>query len=817
MNPEQFERIEQIFEEAILLPPADRIAFVRNRAGNDGEVLRKLEGMLESDARSVGPMDRPVLGRSFSVDEPDAFESRLREEFSGNHRFAIIDKIGEGGFGAVYRAEQREPVKRLLALKVIKLGMDTRRVVARFEAERQALAVMDHPSIARVYEAGATATGRPYFAMELVDGLPITQYLDEKRASIRERLELFVRVCHAVQHAHQKGIIHRDIKPRNVLVAEHDGIPLPKVIDFGIARAVVDEAAGVTMVSEEGQPVGTPAYMSPEQAAGDVDIDTRTDVYSLGVLLYELLTGGPTLPRDVISKASPAQIIRLVRENNAQRPSQRAGDTSSNPASNEIAKLRQEQPRTLARRLRGDLDWILLCALEHDRSRRYESVGAFAEDVVRHLSNEPIRAHPPTATYRLRKFARRNRPAIAVGVLIIVALVGTSIGLFQSVRAERRARTEAQIASAVNAFLNDDLLAAVSPEEMGRDVAMKDVLDAASRRIEGRFTNQPEVEAAIRVTLGRTLMKLAEFDDSRKHLSRAHELRLKLFGERDARTLEAVHELGLLEYMTEGYIRSGELFRQAYEGRTQLLGPDHADTLASQYWLAIIFGELGKFEECEPLMITVRDRARLALGASAPQTLTITRGLALLYLSWQKADQALPLLEEAYAGSRATLGVNNDATLLVMTDLARLLMDTGKPARSIELLDECLVASRSLRGEAHPATLMIMGNLGWAYQLTSQSDRAIQMTDDAITLARAVLPKDNSVTMRLVMSMGEIFDERGEFDRAEKMHLEAVTSLRERFGDENPLTQIAMRVYEDHKVRAARARESIKQPESAGP
>ncbi|HLO42345.1 MAG TPA: serine/threonine-protein kinase [Phycisphaerales bacterium] len=805
MTPEQFERLELLFEAAIGLSEDERRSLVEREAGDDPELAAKLEGMLASDSASLIAIDRPAMGHAFSVDEPDAFEKRLWSEFSGGHRFRILEKIGEGGFGAVYRAEQVEPVKRILALKVIKVGMDTRRFVARFESERQTLALMEHPGIARVYEAGATESGRPYFAMELVDGLPITQYLDGKRASIRERLELFIRVCNAVQHAHQKGIIHRDLKPRNVLVTEHDGVATPKVIDFGIARAVGADG-GMTQMSDAGQPVGTPAYMSPEQAAGDPDIDTRTDVYSLGVLLYEILTGEPTLPRTVIERSTPAQIIRLVREKSAPRPSQRAGECASDPSSAQIASLRREDSRTLARRLRGDLDWILMCALEHDRARRYESVGLLAEDIARHLNNEPIRAHPPTAMYRLTKFAHRNRLGIAVAALVVAALIVTSVGLFRSVRSERRARTEAQIASAVNTFLNDDLLAAAAPEEMGSDVAMREVVETASRRIEGRFADQPEIEAAIRLTLGRTQSRLAQFADATKHLTRAYELRRGLFGEGDARTLEAVQELGQLAYLTEDYERARELFGKAAQGRRGLMGPDHPDTLLSSYWFAVTYGEVGRFAECEPMMTDVYERARRAEGDTAAQTLYYARGLALLYLSWQRPEQALPLFEKTHEQARATLGLRNHLTLLVMTDLSRLLSDLGELDRARSLLSDALEASKTLRGPHHPATLMIMGNLSWVLQKSGQSDRALAMVEQAIEIARRDLPAGHSTTMHLALSMGDILDAKGEFGRAGPLFEEAVRSLTARLGESHPMAMLAKRSLQEHLDRVAAAR-----------
>ncbi len=425
-------RLKDLLAQALDRPEADRRAFLEGECGDDRALLDEAESLVRA-AEASGFLKSPTA--SFVADLPPS------ESAGGTiGPYKLLQQIGEGGFGAVFMAEQTEPIRRRVALKVIKLGMDTRQVVARFEQERQALAVMDHPHIAKVFDAGATASGRPYFVMELVKGQPITEYCDRQGLSVPERLELFSQVCHAVQHAHTKGVIHRDIKPRNVLVSTHDGKPLVKVIDFGIAKATDQRMTEKTLFTEHQAMIGTPEYMSPEQAEGSLDIDTRTDVYSLGVLLYELLTGATPFDGKSLREAGYGEICRIIRDVDPPRPSVRvstnaqaawakpATTNAESPSAERVAHLRKTDAAKLFGILKGDLDWVVMKALEKDRARRYATPTTLAEDVARYLAGDAVTAVPPSRWYRVRKFVRRNRTGVVMGgtALVAVALVASA-------------------------------------------------------------------------------------------------------------------------------------------------------------------------------------------------------------------------------------------------------------------------------------------------------------------------------------------------------------------------------------------------------
>jgi serine/threonine protein kinase/tetratricopeptide (TPR) repeat protein len=451
---------ETLFHLAREKPPEQRAAFLDAACGDDDDLRQRLKVILEAYDHPGGFLERPAIDPTTTLDQPpDPFAdgdssdpspgiaqaARPIEEGAGTRigPYKLLQQIGEGGMGVIFMAEQEKPVHRKVALKIIKPGMDSRQVIARFEAERQALALMDHPNIAKVLDAGTTGSGRPYFVMELVKGVPITEYCDQHRLTPRERLELFVPVCQAVQHAHQKGVIHRDLKPSNVLIALYDGRPVPKVIDFGVAKATGPKLTERTLFTHFGSIVGTFEYMSPEQAElNQLDIDTRSDIYSLGVLLYELLTGTTPLERRRVKESALWDVLRIIREEEPARPSTRLSTTADLPA---IAASRGLEPKKLSGALRGDLDWIVMKALEKDRNRRYETANSLAMDLRRYLNDEPVLASPPSSWYRFGKFARRNRAAVMVAVVMTLALVSALGSLAVSTVWVARERDEARV------------------------------------------------------------------------------------------------------------------------------------------------------------------------------------------------------------------------------------------------------------------------------------------------------------------------------------------------------------------------------------
>jgi serine/threonine protein kinase/WD40 repeat protein len=439
--------LKEVFLDALLIAPANRGAWLEHECAGNAPLRRHIELMLAAHDSPQSLLDRAApAAESIGAATESLAGTGSEHADTVIAPYKLVEPIGEGGMGAVWMAEQTEPVRRMVAVKLIKPGMDSKQVIARFEAERQALALMDHPNIARVLDAGTTDTGRPYFVMDLVKGVPITKYCDDHRLPPRQRLELFIPVCHALQHAHQKGIIHRDIKPSNVLVALYDGKPVPKVIDFGIAKAAGQRLTEKTLVTGPGNIVGTPEYMSPEQAEmNQLDIDTRSDIYSLGVLLYELLAGSPPFTRKELERAGVLEMLRVIREQEPSKPSTKLSTAEGLPA---LAANRGMEPARLTRLVRGELDWIVMKALEKDRNRRYETANGFAMDVHRYLADEAVQACPPSAGYRLRKFVRRNKgPVLAVSLVVLAlvgGIVGTTWGLIRATNAETDAVNEGQ-------------------------------------------------------------------------------------------------------------------------------------------------------------------------------------------------------------------------------------------------------------------------------------------------------------------------------------------------------------------------------------
>ncbi len=531
MDAKKLDQVEQLFHQAREHTPEERGAFLDRACRGDLALRAEVESLLAHGTHQPG--EPPVLESASRLEERGPLQEGPGTVIGA---YKLLQLLGEGGFGIVYMAEQKTPVRRRVALKVIKLGMDTKQVIARFEAERQALALMDHPNIAKVLDAGATQTGRPYFVMELVRGVPITEYCDKAQMGTNERLRLFMLVCRAVQHAHQKGIVHRDIKPSNILVTLHDGDPVPKVIDFGIAKATNQELTEKTVFTEFRQFIGTPEYMSPEQAEmSGLDIDTRADVYSLGVLLYELLTGTTPIDPARLRRAGYEEMQRLLCEEDAERPSTRVSTMGGEAAV--IARSRREDPEDLARALRGDLDAIVLKALEKDRTRRYETASAFAQDVERHLAHEPVLASPPGRLYRMRKFARRNRGAVlaaaGLAAVLLLGIAGTTAGFLRArgaLHREREARAGAEASAqraaeeaerhrAIARFFESSLVASGAWRFEGAGPArVVDLLDLAAERLTtGEVSDQPTTKAMLAQALGDAYMARDRWTSAIEH------------------------------------------------------------------------------------------------------------------------------------------------------------------------------------------------------------------------------------------------------------------------------------------------------------
>jgi eukaryotic-like serine/threonine-protein kinase len=518
------ERAKEIFADALEAPVAERDALVQRACGGDAALLAEVTRLLGSHGEAGEFMAGPtVAGSGGPPTPPNGVAGGLAEGPGGRiGPYKLLQQIGEGAFGVVFMAEQERPVVRRVALKVVKLGMDTRAVIARFEAERQALAMMDHPNIATVLDGGSTETGRPYFVMDLVKGQPITAYCDRNHLAIPERLALFGQVCRAVQHAHQKGIIHRDLKPSNILVSEQDGRAHARVIDFGIAKATAARLTDRTLFTEFHQLIGTPAYMSPEQAAGSLDVDTRSDVYSLGVLLYELLTGMTPFDAHQLGSAAPAEIQRIIQEVEPEKPSTRL--SHANGTLLDLAASRHTDPRALARGLRGDLDWIVMKAMEKDRRRRYETADAIIADVDRHLRDDPVEASPPGKVYRIGKLVRRHRRMVIAGATVAVALVGglgaATWGLVEARRQGQAADLAAQQYRMIFNFVRKSMIGDEEYADSGNeDRKVRDLADRIS--MDAGDNASPVVQAGVRQLLGEMYLSVSRLDQARPHLEYA--------------------------------------------------------------------------------------------------------------------------------------------------------------------------------------------------------------------------------------------------------------------------------------------------------
>jgi serine/threonine protein kinase len=553
-------------------------------------------------------------------------------------RYKLLEQIGEGGCGVVYVAQQEEPVRRQVALKVIKLGMDTRQVIARFEAERQALALMDHPNIAKVLDGGSTQTGRPFFVMELVKGVRITDYCDRNNLSTTQRLNLFIKVCQAIQHAHQKGIIHRDIKPSNVLVALHDGVAVPKVIDFGIAKATTGHwLTDKTVHTAIDQFIGTPAYMSPEQAElTRLDIDTRSDIYALGVLLYELLTGKTPFDSKRLFEAGLDEVRRIIREEEPPRPST-CISTLNAQEQTALARRHASEPPKVLGIIRGDLDWIVMKTLEKDRNRRYETANGLARDIERFIGNEPVAARPPSTVYRFQKLVRRNKLAVgAAGAVALALLLGLAIATWALVNEresrkeaehqrhlaesnQNKAQAEAAKSQQVAHFL-EEMLAGIDPAvASGQDtIWLREILQKTAGRVGKGLKGDPEVEAELRDTIGSVYYAMGDYKPAAEMDQTALELRQQVFGPKHPLVAKSMDHLGLVLWRQGKFPEATSMFRGALAMQKQFHNGPDLDIVATLNHLATVLNSTRNLPEAETLLREAVEMDRKLRGEDDP-------------------------------------------------------------------------------------------------------------------------------------------------------------------------------------------------------
>jgi non-specific serine/threonine protein kinase/serine/threonine-protein kinase len=803
---DRFAEARDLFLAALERPPDERAAFLREACG-DAELRREVESLLahHHDDRSSALMDATTAVRPTKPAPPRRI---------GPYR--LLQKLGEGGMGEVYEAEQEAPVKRRVAIKLVKWGMSSDEVLARFEAERQALALMGHPNIARVFDAGATEDGRPYFAMEHVPGIPITAYCDTHRLSVEERLDLFIQVCHGVQHAHQKGVIHRDIKPSNILVMVEDDEPVPKIIDFGVAKAT---SARLTE--------RTPEYMSPEQAEmTGLDIDTRTDVYSLGVVLYELLVGVRPFDPKELQDLGFDELRRTIREKEPTRPSTRVSSLGAD--SQTTASNRRTDLRALARVLRGDLDWVTMKALEKDRTRRYGSPAELAADLERHLHHEPVLASPPNTAYRVGKFVRRHRVGVAASTAVIAALVaavvGTSLGLLQ-------ARREAENARQVSEFLVG-MFEELDPEgEFGATLSVRDILDRGTGRLDQELQDQPLVRARLMAAIGHTYRKLGYYDEARTLLEGSLEVRRALLGEEHPDVGVSLDLLGQFHYWNGDHARARETLERALAVREAAFGPEHPQVAFTLTALGHVLWRSGEYELARArlesalaiqegafgrdhrsvsnvlyylgvLALDSRDYERAgsvlerslaireqALGPDHPQVGWALHELGRIHLDAEDHEAARPIFERALAVQEKAFGPDHLTVAFPVTKLAHVHSLAGHHETAQALFERSLAIREGALGPDHP-------DLGWTLRpwaghlvRSGDIDGARRLNDRALAIAESAWGPEHVEVAYCLSERGILEESAGQDERARPLLEHGLAIYRRTFERDHPLLQ----------------------------
>jgi serine/threonine protein kinase/tetratricopeptide (TPR) repeat protein len=709
MDPDRFKQIEGLFHAALERERDERPEFLQAACGDDEDLLHRVEQLLEKAEKRDALPDLHA----------EVVHHDLESEGVGAtiDTYHLVERLGEGGFGVVYRAEQTHPIRREVALKVIKLGMDTKQVIARFEAERDSLARMEHPGIARVLDAGVMPSGRPYFVMDLVRGVDVRTWCDGGGLDLRDRVELVARICDAVHHAHQKGVIHRDLKPSNVLVVDEDGRPDPRVIDFGIARATDESVMRQTRFTVSGQLVGTPAYMSPEQAAEPQRADTRTDVYALGAILYELVTGDPPFDEGTIGSASQSEIERILRDVEPTRPS------------------------SLSTEARGDLEAIILMAMDKSPDRRYSSVAALGDDLRRFLRHEPVIARVPSWGYRLTKYIRRHRVAATAVAVIAAVVVLAGLAVIHSTLDARRA---AEQTAAVNAFM-EEILTTAQPDREGADVRLIDVMEAASRDAMVHFEDDPELQAMVKALIGRVYHSLDVEREATEYLQPAYRTLADLFGTDDRRTLNAGRTLATSLTGLYRFDEAENLVASLTEPHRAVFGPDAPESLALEHIRCGLLGQRGQYDKAIRQYRALQQRIRRSLGPDDPLSGEVSVRLAILLCRrWQAesgSDTALLEALEILAPLIPPEGdpaESNGTSVQAMMQSADIYEALERPKEVVQLARRVIALAVPRFGETHGYAIRAMQLLAYALSALGEHDEAADWIVRAIEDAREI-------------------------------------------------------------------------------
>lgn len=825
---------EKIFLEALDHPPSEIPAFLDQACGGDVRLRARLESLMAAMATRNAPLSTQAMTAGQHV---RALASNRAPETEVG-RFVLEEEIGRGGFGIVYRARQQEPVVRQVALKILKRGMDTDQIVARFEAERQALASMSHPHIAQIYDGGTTDSGLPYFAMEYVQGAPITDYCDQRHLDLSTRLQLFIAVCDAVQHAHQRGIVHRDLKPLNVLVTEQNGEPIAKVIDFGIAKALEDPQLEHPILTVHEQLVGTPLYASPEQLAGLAGVaDTRTDIYGMGVLLHELLCGAPPFGQDHLQAGGFVRFRELVLHEEPRRPSVCVASLA--PEQLELTvRNRNTESKKLQQALRSDLDWVLLKALQKDPADRYQSISELRQDLLCVLGNQCVSASPPSTMHRVRKFASRHRVALAALTAVILSLIaGTIISTRQAIRAnhaeeiasqrldqivseseaKEQARAEAldraREATDVLHFFQEKVLAAGRPEGqhhgLGVETSIRQAMVSAEQAVEEMFGNRPTVAASIHHTLGQTYHDLGRHDLAARQFERARHLRLDSLGPAHLHTLQTSYQLADA-YWQIGRLRDGLILAQATVTQCrQTLGPDHPDSIRSIITLGNAYANSGQAEEAVEAYEEAQERARRALGLDHPTTLTASNNLPLAYRQAGRKEEALTLLLAMAETRNTDLGATHPDTLATLSNLAATYASMGRLEEALNLRLDLRDRQVNTLGPNHARVLLAQTNIANTHLKAGRPQRALPLLEATLQKQKEVLPARHLNLTYTLHTLALAHDRLGQYGKAVPRFEEVIRLRTETQGSTHPDTVTAIDNLAASLFKANRSEEAV--------